>query len=99
MAYVRVALDTIQPGKADELISRIREGLLPLLQAEPGVVAYDVLWTGENGAMFIHTCETRAQAEAAVQNVAAWVRENVASLIVAVDVQVVGEVVVTSRDG
>src|SRR3954447_6470530 len=99
MAYVRVAYDTIQPGKADELLSRIREGLLPLLREQSGFVSYEVVRTGEDSAMFIHACDTRAQAEAAMQNVAVWVRDNVAALIVSVDLHVVGELAITSRDG
>jgi hypothetical protein len=99
MAYVRVALDTIQPGKTAELLTRIREGLLPLLRQQPGFVAYDVITTGADTAVFIHTCDTQAQAEAAMQNAAAWVREHVAGLIVSVDRHLVGELAVTSRAG
>ena len=98
MAYVRVAVDTLQPGKADELVLRIRNGLLPLLREQAGFVAYEVVMTGEDTAVFIHTCDTQAQAEAAMQNVASWVRENVAGLIVSVDKHLVGELAVTSRD-
>ncbi len=98
MAYVRVALDTLQPGRAEELLSRIREGLLPLLRQQPGFVAYEVIRTSADTAVFIHTCATQAQAEAAMQNVAAWVRENVAGVIKSVDTHLVGELAVTSRD-
>jgi hypothetical protein len=97
MAYVRVAVDTLVPGKADELVARIGDGLLPLLRRQPGFVAYEVVVTNEGTAVFIHTCDTQAQAEAAMQNVASWVRENVASLIVSVDKHLVGELAVTSR--
>ena len=99
MAYVRVALDTIQPGKTDELLARIREGLVPQLRQQSGFVAYEVITTGEDTAVFIHTCATRAQAEAAMQSVAAWVREHVAGLIVSVDQHLVGELAYTSRAG
>ena len=99
MVYVRIAHDTLQPGTAEKLLVQLREGLLPLLQAQPGFVSYDVVRTGENTAMFIHACETHAQAEAAIQHVSSWVRENVAAMIASVDLHVVGEVVVTSRDG
>jgi hypothetical protein len=98
MAYVRVALDTLQPGKAEELLARIREGLLPMLRQQPGFIAYEVIRTSEDTAAFIHTCDTQAQAEAAKQNVAVWVRENVAGLIKSVDTHLVGELAVTSRD-
>ena len=57
MAYVRVALDTIQPGKTAELLTRIREGLLPLLRQQPGFVAYDVITTGGSTLQAIEAVE------------------------------------------
>jgi hypothetical protein len=57
-----------------------------------------VVKTGEDAAVFVHTCATQEQAEAAVQRAAAWVLDNVADLIRAVETHV-GRLVVTSRAG
>jgi quinol monooxygenase YgiN len=97
MPYTRVALDRFQPGAGDQVLARVQHGLLPLLRQQPGFVAYEVVRTGEDSAIFIHTSETQQQAEASVQTATAWVRENLAGLIAAVETHV-GELVVTSRD-
>src|SRR4051812_11345664 len=96
MLYVRVALDKFQPNAADEILTRVRQGLLPLLRRQPGFVAYEVIKTGEDSAIFIHTCESKEQAEAAVQTAAMWVRDQIANLIVSVDTHV-GELAIASR--
>src|SRR5262245_60393417 len=96
MPYVRVALDRFQPDAGDEVLTRVRRGLLPLLRRQPGFVAYEVIKTGEDSAIFVHTCDSKEQAEAAVQTAATWVREQIADLIVSVDTHV-GELAITSR--
>jgi len=96
MPYVRVALDRFQPGAGDQVLAKVQHGLLPVLRQQPGFVAYEVIRTGADSAIFIHTSETQQQAEASLQSVTAWVQENLAGLIAAVENHV-GEVAITSR--
>ncbi len=96
MPYIRVAIDKFHPGAADEVINRVRPGLLPILARQPGFVAYEVVKLSDDSAIFINTWQTMEQAEAAAQSAAGWVRENVASLIESVETYI-GELAVTLR--
>jgi quinol monooxygenase YgiN len=96
MPYVRIAIDDFQPGAADEVLNRVNEGLVPILKRQPGFLAYDVVRTGDDSAIFINTWETRTQAEAAVQSAAQWVHDNVASRILSVET-CVGELALSHR--
>jgi hypothetical protein len=66
------------------------------LERQPGFVAYEVVKTGEDSAIFINTWETQEQAEAAVQSAAQWVRDNVAARILSVETYV-GEIVISRQ--
>jgi hypothetical protein len=96
MPYVRVAVDRFHLGAADEVLDRVKHGLVPILECQPGFVAYEVVKTGEDLAIFINTWETQEQAEAAVQSAAQWVKDNVANKVVAVDTYV-GELALSHR--
>jgi heme-degrading monooxygenase HmoA len=96
MPFVRIAVDTFQPGTTDEVLSRVKQAWVDLFEHQPGFLAYEVVKTGENSAIFINTWETREQAEAAAQSAASWVKDNVAGMVVAADTYV-GELAVSSR--
>lgn len=96
MAHIRIAIDTFRPGAADEAIRRTQAELVPLLQHQPGFIAYEVVRTGPDTALFIHTCETEAQAAAALQSVLSWARERLGDMIVAVE-RHAGELVFSTR--
>jgi len=96
MAFVRMAFDVFRPGTADEAIARVRRELVPVLERQPGFIAYEVVRTGEDTAAFIHTCATRDQVTAAVAAVADWSRENMTDLVLSVETQL-GEIVIASR--
>jgi hypothetical protein len=97
MAHVRLAIDIFRPGTADEALRRTREELIPLLREQPGFIAYDIVRTGPDEALFIHTCQTKEEAEAALQRVVAWAQANISDMIVLVH-RHVGELVYTTRD-
>lgn len=96
MPYVRVAVDRFHLDAADEVLNRVKEGLLPILECQPGFVAYEVVRSGADSAIFINTWETQEQAEAAVQSAAQWVRDNVPSKILSVETYV-GELALSHR--
>lgn len=85
MPHVRVSIDKTKPGAVGEVVRRAWDGLLPIYRGRPGFIAYEVVATGEDEAVFISTWESREQAEATIETAAAWVRENVPDLIVSAE--------------
>ena len=96
MTHVRVSIDKTPPGRVQELVRRAREGLLPIYRSRPGFIAYEVVATGEDEAVFISTWESREQAEATIETAAAWVRENVPDLVLSAEHHV-GDLAYSSR--
>jgi hypothetical protein len=64
-------------GDADELARRAEDGILPILQAQPGFKAYSVA-IGDGEVLSMSVWETREEAEAGSEVVASWVAENMA---------------------
>lgn len=85
MKSVRVGVYKLKPGGADEVIRRAEQGMLPIFQQQPGFVAYQVIKTGDDGVVSISTWESHEQAEQAVQQAGAWVKEHMAELTTSVD--------------
>lgn len=96
MAHARIAIDIFKPGMADEALRRTREEFVPLLQAQSGFLAYDIVRTGPDTAVFIHTCATAEEAEAATRQVIDWARANIAGMIESVE-RHTGEVIFSTR--
>jgi heme-degrading monooxygenase HmoA len=67
-------------GDADELARRAEEGILPILQSQPGFKAYSVA-IGDGEVLSLSVWDSRADAEAGSQVVASWVAENMAAEI------------------
>ncbi len=64
-------------GDAHDLARRAEEGILPVLQSQPGFKAYSVA-IGDGEVLSLSVWDTRADAEAGSAVVAAWVAENMA---------------------
>ena len=64
-------------GDAHDLGRKAEAGILPILQASPGFAAYTVS-AGDGEIFSLSAWETRADAEASNEAVAAWVTENMA---------------------
>ena len=67
-------------GDADDLSRRAEEGILPLLKSQPGFKSYTVA-VGDGEVFSMSAWDTRAEAEAGSEAVAAWVAENMADEI------------------
>jgi hypothetical protein len=67
-------------GDPDDLARRAEEGILPILQAQPGFKGYSVA-IGDGEVFSSSVWETRADAEAGSEVVASWVAENMAGEI------------------
>jgi heme-degrading monooxygenase HmoA len=65
-------------GDADEIARRAEEGILPLLRSQPGFKSYTVA-VGDDEVFSMSAWDSRADAEAGSEVVAAWVAENLAN--------------------
>jgi hypothetical protein len=72
--YGRMATYTVS-GDVHDLARRAEDGILPILQAQPGFKAYTVA-AGDGQIISISSWDTRADAEAGSGAVAAWVADN-----------------------
>ncbi len=96
MHYARIVVHTMHPAMADEAITQVRADQLPLLQRQPGFVAYEIVDAGDSRLISISTWESREYAEASAPITGAWVRENVRAKIAA-STQYGGDVAISSR--
>ena len=71
----------VAPGSVDEeMIRRINEGFLPIIQEASGFRAYYALDAGDGRFATVSVFEDRAGAEESTRMAADWIRENMASL-------------------
>jgi Antibiotic biosynthesis monooxygenase len=82
----------VRAGQMSEVVKRVRQGLVPIVSRQAGFVSYHAIDAGDNVALSISFYQTRAAADAANKEAAAWVKANLAELITPIDVTV-GEVV------
>ncbi len=79
--YFRVALYDVTSGTAQESIDIARGGMIPLFEAQPGFVRYEVGVLDTGGILSFSVWETEEEAQTAVALAADWVHENLASRI------------------
>jgi hypothetical protein len=68
-------------GSADQVVQELNDGLLPILSQAEGYVSYTVVSSDANTLTSIVTFESQAQFEQASEAEAAWVEQNLASLL------------------
>ena len=73
-------------GDADDLARRAEEGILPILESQPGFKAYSVA-VGDGEVLSMSVWDSRADAEAGSAVVASWVAENMAGDITLIGVR------------
>ena len=79
MQYARIGVYQVKPGSTltvDEAIRRSQNGMLPIFRNQPGFVSYGQVKTGQDSVISISFWQSRQQAEAAVQFIASWVKDN-----------------------
>ena len=64
-------------GDADDLTRRAEEGILPILRSQPGFKSYTIA-VADDEVFSMSAWDTRADAEAGNEALAAWVAENLA---------------------
>ena len=66
-------------GDANDLARRAEEGILPILQSQPGFKAYSVA-IGDREVLSMSVWDTRDDAEAGSKVVASWVADNMSEI-------------------
>jgi heme-degrading monooxygenase HmoA len=94
MAFLRLGLYTFQPGTIDAIIQKAQAELVPMTQRQPGLRRYHAIRTGADTAASISSWDTEAQAQAASESLAGWVRREFAPSLIKAENHV-GEVVIS----
>ncbi len=66
----------IRAGSVNEIVNRVKEGLVPLLEQTPGFVGYYVLDSRDNKATSFTICENQAAVDHANHVALEWVKKN-----------------------
>jgi heme-degrading monooxygenase HmoA len=94
MTHARVGIYTAQPAALDEIIGKARAELVPLTRRQPGLRRYYAIRSGPDTAASVTTWETEAQAQAAAERLAGWVRRELGSAPLTVENHI-GEIVIS----
>ena len=79
--HFRVALYDMTSGTAEEAVEIARGGMIPLYEAQPGFVRYEVGVLDTGGVLSFSVWETEDEAKTAVALAKEWVAANLASRI------------------
>lgn len=79
--HLRIALYDLTSGDVDEAIEIARKGMIPLYEAQPGFLRYEVGTLDDGGVVSFSVWETGDEAQRAIELAADWVKENLADRI------------------
>jgi hypothetical protein len=79
--HLRIALYDLTSGTVEEALEIARKGMIPLYEAQPGFVRYEVGTLDDGGVVSFSVWETADEAETAITVAADWVNENLAERI------------------
>lgn len=65
----------------DEVVRRVAEGGVPILKAIPGFVSYTMMDAGHGHLVTYSAYESKTGTEESTKRAAAWVKENIASML------------------
>jgi hypothetical protein len=78
---LRIALYNTISGTADEAVEIARKGMIPLYEAQPGFVRYEVGTLDDGGIVSFSVWETEGEAKRAIELAHDWVKENLADRV------------------
>jgi hypothetical protein len=72
---------TLDAKNVNEVVRRVAEGGVPILKAIPGFVSYTVMDAGHGHLVTYSVYESKTGTEESTKRAAAWVKENIASML------------------
>src|SRR5262245_62597155 len=83
---------TVDAKNVDEIIRRVAGDGIKIIKVIPGFVSYGIMDAGHGGFVTYSAYESKASAEESTKKAAAWVKENIASMVPKPPFVVEGEV-------
>jgi quinol monooxygenase YgiN len=74
--YVNLRRYEIHPDKVDEMVKKVKEGLVPIFKAKPGFVSYDLCVIGTGVILAITKFEDKADAHDSREEATKWIEAN-----------------------
>jgi DhnA family fructose-bisphosphate aldolase class Ia len=72
---------TLDAKNVNEVIRRVAEGGVPIIKAIPGFVSYAIMDAGHGHLVTYSVYESKTGTEESTKKAAAWVKENIASML------------------
>ena len=79
--HLRIALYDLTSGTVEDAVEIARTGMIPLYEAQPGFVRYEVGTLDDGGVVSFSVWETSDEAQRAIKLAADWVKENLADRV------------------
>jgi hypothetical protein len=92
--YAGIRQGKARPGMAEELASRIKEGVIPLVSDVPGFMAYYVVYAPDDTVTAISIFNNVEAAEESNRRALVWIEGNLGPLLAGPVAAVAGPVIV-----
>ncbi len=92
--YAAIRQGKARAGMAEELASRIKEGVIPIVSNVPGFMAYYVVYAPDDTVTAIGIFNNVEAAEESNQRALSWIEQNLGPLLVGSVTAVAGPVIV-----
>ena len=92
--YAGIRQGKARPGMAEELASRIKEGVIPLVSDVPGFMAYYVVYAPDDTVTAISVFNNVEAAEESNRRALEWIDQNLGPLLAGPVTAVAGPVIV-----
>jgi hypothetical protein len=92
--YAAIRQGKARTGKAEELASRIKEGVIPIVSDVPGFIAYYVVYAPDDTLTAISIFNNVEAAEESNKRAIAWIEQNLGPLLAGPVTAVAGPVIV-----
>lgn len=92
--YAAIRQGKARAGMAEELASRVKEGVIPLVSNVPGFMGYYVVYAPDDTVTAISLFNNVEAAEESNRRALAWIEENLAPLLAGPVTAMAGPVIV-----
>ena len=92
--YAAIRQGKARAGMAEELASRVKEGVIPLVSDVPGFMGYYVVYAPDDTVTAISLFNNVEAAEESNRRALAWIEENLAPLLAGPVTAMAGPVIV-----